>query len=156
MSLQYFSRSSLRRVAGVSCRIFLSYRLQVVTHEVYRSSLRRLICLAQDHLIFLTSLIISITFVPSLTQMLDFLSLYVMLNTSCSVHPFLLLCSSIQFICLQLKFRTSQNLFIYLRQTGLPSSEQPLLTAIGACSIHQVAPSMHSFPLNCPDQSCWL
>ena len=36
------------------------------------SSLRRLICPAQDHLIFLTVLIISMTFVLSLTQMLVF------------------------------------------------------------------------------------
>ena len=56
------------------------YGLQVVTREVHRSSLRRLICSAQDHFIFLTVLIISMTFVLSLTQMLVFLSLYVMLS----------------------------------------------------------------------------
>ena len=55
------SRSSLRRLAGLPCRIFLSYGLQVVTREVHRSSLWRLICLAQDHFIFLTVLIISMT-----------------------------------------------------------------------------------------------
>ena len=54
--------------------------IQVVTSEVRRSSLRRLICPAQDHFIFLTLLIISMTFVLSLTQMLVFLSLYVMLS----------------------------------------------------------------------------
>ena len=54
--------------------------LQVVTREVHRSSLRRLICPAQDHFIFLTLLIISMTFVLSLTQMLVFLSVYVMLS----------------------------------------------------------------------------
>ena len=45
VSLQYLSRSSLHRLAGLPC-IFLSflYGLQlVVTREVHRSSLRRLI-----------------------------------------------------------------------------------------------------------------
>ena len=54
MSLQYLSRSSLHRLAGLPCRLFLSYGLQVVTREVHRSSLRRLICPAQDHFIFLS------------------------------------------------------------------------------------------------------
>ena len=53
MSLHYLSRSSLNRLAGLPCRLFLSYGLQVVTREVHRSCLRRLICPAQDHLIFL-------------------------------------------------------------------------------------------------------
>ena len=53
VSLQYLSRSSLHRLAGFPCRIFLSYGLQVVTREVHRSSLRRLICPAHDHFIFL-------------------------------------------------------------------------------------------------------
>ena len=74
VSLQYLSRSSLHRLAGLPCRLFLSYGLQLVTREVHRSSLRRLICPAQDHFIFLTVLIISMTFVLSLTQMLVFLS----------------------------------------------------------------------------------
>ena len=72
VSLQYSSRSSLHRLAGLPCRLFLSYGLQVVTREVHRSSLRQLICPAQDHFIFLTGLIISMTFVLSLTQMLVF------------------------------------------------------------------------------------
>ena len=80
VSLQYLSRSSLHRLAGLPCRLFLSYGLQVVTREVHRSSLRRLICPAQDHFIFLTVLIISMTVVLSLTQRLVFLSLYVMLS----------------------------------------------------------------------------
>ena len=79
VSLQYLSRSSLHRLAGLPCRIFLSYGLQMVTREVHRSSLRRLICPAQEHFIFLTVLIISMTFVLSLTQILVFPSLYVML-----------------------------------------------------------------------------
>ena len=54
VSLQYLSRSSLHRLAGLPCRLFLSYGLQAVTREVLRSSLRRLICSAQDHFIFLT------------------------------------------------------------------------------------------------------
>ena len=61
------------------------YGLQVVTREVHRSSLRRLICLVQDHFIFLTVLIISKTFVLSVTQMLVFLSLYVMLSILLSI-----------------------------------------------------------------------
>ena len=43
---------SLHRLAGLPCRIFLSYGLQVVTREVHRSSLRRLICPSHDHLFF--------------------------------------------------------------------------------------------------------
>ena len=54
MSLQYLSRSSLHRMAGLPCGIFLSYGLQMVAREVHRLSLRRLICPAQDHFIFLT------------------------------------------------------------------------------------------------------
>ena len=77
VSLQYFSRSSLHRLAGLPCRLFLSCGLQVVTREVHRSSLRRFICPAQDHFIVLTVLIISMTFVLSLTQMLVFLSLHI-------------------------------------------------------------------------------
>ena len=73
VSLQYLSRSSLHRLAGLPCRIFLSYGQQVVTREVHRSSLRRLTCPAQDHFICLTVLIISMTFVLSLTQMLVFI-----------------------------------------------------------------------------------
>ena len=72
LSLQYLSRSSLHRLAGLSCRLFLSYGFQVVTREVHRLSLRRLICPAQDHFIYLTVYIISMTFVLALTQMLVF------------------------------------------------------------------------------------
>ena len=85
VSLQYLSRSSLHRLAGLPCRLFLSNVLQVVTREVHRSSLKQLICPAQDHFIFLTVLIISMTFVLSLTQMLVFLSLYVMLSILLSI-----------------------------------------------------------------------
>ena len=52
VSLQYLSSSSLHRLAGLPCRLFLSYDLQVVTCEVHRLSLRRLICPAQDLFIF--------------------------------------------------------------------------------------------------------
>ena len=58
------------------CHRILSYGLQVVTREVHRSYLRRLICSAQDHFIFLTVLTISMTCVLSLTHMLVFLSLH--------------------------------------------------------------------------------
>ena len=66
VSLQYLSMSSLHRLTGLPCRIFLSYGPQVVTREVRRLSLRRLICPAQDHFSFLTVLIISMTLVLSL------------------------------------------------------------------------------------------
>ena len=73
-------------MAGLPCRLFLSYGLQVVTREVHRSSLRRLICPAHDHFIFsLTVLIMSMPFVLSLTLMLVFLSLYVMLSILLSI-----------------------------------------------------------------------
>ena len=87
VSLQYLSRSFLHRLAGLPCRLFLSYGLQVVTREVHRSSLRQLICPAQDHFIFLSVDYIyeSMTFVLSLTQMLVFLSLYVMLSIFLSI-----------------------------------------------------------------------
>ena len=94
-SLQYLSRSSLHRLAGLPCRLLLSYGLQVVTREVHRSSLRRLICPAQDHFIFLTVLIISMTFVLSLTQMLVFQSLYVMLSILLSI----LVCAAAILFC---------------------------------------------------------
>ena len=86
------SRSSLHRLDGLPCRLFLSYGLQVVTREVHRSSLRRLICLAQDHFIFRTMLT---TFVLSLTQMLVFLSLYVMLSILLSI----LVCAAASLLC---------------------------------------------------------
>ena len=54
VSLQYLSRSFVYLLTGLPYRIFLSYVLQVVTREVHRSSLRRLIYPAQDRLIFLT------------------------------------------------------------------------------------------------------
>ena len=95
VSLQYLSRSSLHRLAGLPCRLFLSYGLQLVTREVHRSSLRRLICPAQDHFIFLTVLIISMTFVLSLTQMLVFLSLYVMLSILLSIF----VCAAASLFC---------------------------------------------------------
>ena len=83
VSLQYLSIGRLSTAWLVSLVVFSchNYGLQVV----HRSSLRRLICPAQDHFIFLTVLIISMTFVLSLTQMLVFLSLYVMLSILLSI-----------------------------------------------------------------------
>ena len=74
--LQYLSRSSIHRLAGLPCRLFLSYGLKVVASEVHRSSFMRLMCAAQDHFIFLTLLINSMTFMLSLTQVLVLLILY--------------------------------------------------------------------------------
>ena len=82
-------------VSGLPCRLFLSYGLQVVTREVHRSSLTRLICPAQDHFIFLTVLIISMTFVLSLIHMVVLLSLYVMLSTL----PSILVCAAASLFC---------------------------------------------------------
>ena len=97
VSLQYLSRSSLHRLAG-PLSFFLSYGLQVVAREVNRSSLRRLICPAQDNFMFLTVLIISRIFVLSLTQMLVFLSLYVMLSILLSI----LVCAAAKLCCASL------------------------------------------------------
>ena len=95
VSLQYLSRSSLHRLAGLPCRLFLSYDLQVVAREVHRLSLRRLICPAQDHFIFLTVYVIAVTFVLPLTQMLVLLSLYVMLRILLSI----LVCAAASLFC---------------------------------------------------------
>ena len=70
VSLQYLSRSALRRLAGLPLCIFLSYGIR----EVHRSFLRRMMGLAQGDLIFLTLLIK--TFVLCLPQRFAFLSLY--------------------------------------------------------------------------------
>ena len=70
-----------------------------MTREVHRSSLRRLICPAQDHFICLTVLIISMTFVFSLTQMLVFLSLYVMLRILLSILVLFGQCPGLCTIC---------------------------------------------------------
>ena len=66
-----------------------------MAHEVHRFSLRRLICPAQDHFIFLTVYIISMTCVLSLTQMLVLLSLYVMLSILLSI----LVCAAASLFC---------------------------------------------------------
>ena len=78
----------------LSCRFFLSYGHQVVTRDVHRS-LRRLICAAQEQFIFLTLLIISMTCVLSLTQMLVFLCLYLMLSILLSI----LVCAAASLFC---------------------------------------------------------
>ena len=95
VSLEYLSRSSLHRLL-VSLVVFSCHGFQVVTREVHRSSLRRLICSAQDHFIFLTVLIISMTFVLSLTQMLVFLSLHVMSSILLSIFVCAAACVSYQ------------------------------------------------------------
>ena len=85
---QYLFRSSLHRLAGLPCRLFLSYGLHMEPREVHRSSLWRF---SQDYFIFLTLLILSMTFVLSLTQILVFLSLYVML--------IILVCAAARLFC---------------------------------------------------------
>ena len=59
VSLRYLSRSSLHRLAGLPCRLFLSYGIHMATCKVHPSSLRQLMCPAQDHFIFPTLLILS-------------------------------------------------------------------------------------------------
>ena len=95
VSLQYLSRSSLHCLSGLPCRLFLSYGLQGVTREVHRSSLGRLICSTHDHFICVTVYIISMNFFLSLTQMLAFLSLYVMLSILLSI----LVCAAAGLFC---------------------------------------------------------
>ena len=95
VSLQYLSRSSLHRLAGSPLSSFLviwspsgdTRGPSVVFEAIYIP--------AQDHFIFLTVLIISMTFVLSLTQMLVFLSLYVMLSILLSI----LVCAAASLFC---------------------------------------------------------
>ena len=75
--------------------VIINYGLQVVTREVHRVCLRRLMCSTRDHLIFLTLLIMSMTCVLSLTQMLIFLSLYVMFSILLSI----LVCAAASLFC---------------------------------------------------------
>ena len=91
---EYLTRSSLHRLADLPCRLFLSHGLQVVTREVHRSSFRRLICPART-ISFFSQCRLSMTFVFSLTQMLVFLSLYVMLSILLST----LVCAAASFFC---------------------------------------------------------
>ena len=50
VSLQYWSRSFLHRLDGLACRLLMSYGLHMVTCEVHRSSLRRLMCPHFSHI----------------------------------------------------------------------------------------------------------
>ena len=76
----HLSTAWLASLVVYSCH---NYGLQVVTREVHRSSLK---CPAQDHFIFLTVYIISMTLDLSLTQMLVFLSLHVILSILLSIY----------------------------------------------------------------------
>ena len=91
VSLQYLSRSFLTRLAGLPCRRFLSYGLQVVTREVHRSV--DIHCPEPFHLSHSVDYIYD--FVLSLTQMLVFLSLYVMLSLLLSI----LVCAAASLFC---------------------------------------------------------
>ena len=78
VSLQYLSRLSLHRLAGLpSCFLVITWSPSGDT--------RGPLVVFEVHLIFLTLLIISMTFVFSLTQTLVFLSLYVMLSILLSI-----------------------------------------------------------------------
>ena len=86
VSLQYLSRSSLHRLTGLPV-VFSCHNvcLQVVTREVHRLSLRRLVYPVQDHFMFLTVYIIFMNLVLSLAQMWVLLSLFVMLSILLSI-----------------------------------------------------------------------
>ena len=91
--LPYLSRSSLHRLTGLPCRLFLSYVLQVVTREVHRSSLRRLICPAHDHFYHIADYIYYFCLLSD--PVLVFLSLYVMLSILLSI----LVCAVASLFC---------------------------------------------------------
>ena len=141
VSLQYLSRSSLHRLARLPCRLFLSYCLQVVTREVHLSSLRRLVCPAQDHFIVLTVLIIYMTFVLSLAQMLVFLSLYVMLSMLLSI----LVCAAASLFCACLvSVQVSAPLCHIWQHTGVVIFRQMtrLLLKMSRCLEYAAQPAM--------------
>ena len=96
VSLQYLSRSSLHRLAGLPCRLFLSYGIQVVTREVHRSVFEavNMPCPGPFHFSHSVDYIF-MSFVLSLTQMLVLLSLYVMLSILLSI----LVCAAASFFC---------------------------------------------------------
>ena len=94
--LHYLSRSSLHRLIGLPYRIFLSYYgLQVVTREVHRSSLRRLMCPARDHFYPIADYIYIYYFCLLSDPVLVFLSLYVMLSILLSI----LVCAVASLFC---------------------------------------------------------
>ena len=99
-AISYRSRNCPGRLSTawlVSLVVFTCHMVSKWRHarSIDRSSLRQLICPAQDHFIVLTVLIISMTFVLSLTQMLVFLSLYVMLSILLSI----LVCAAASLFC---------------------------------------------------------
>ena len=98
VSLQYLSRSSLHRLAGLPCRLFLSYGLQVVTREVHPTSVVveavNMPCPGPFHFSHSVDYIY-MSFVLSLTQMLVLLSLYVTLSILLSI----LICVAASLFC---------------------------------------------------------
>ena len=83
VSLQYLPRSSLHLLTGLPCCLFLTSGLHVVTREVYRSSVRRLIFHTQDHFICLTLLNTSMNVVLCLTHVA--LSILICIYILCDV-----------------------------------------------------------------------
>ena len=101
----FYVYPALTRFLSILFLNILTLLACVVTLEVHMSSLRRLICPAWDHFVFLTLLIIS-DFVLSLTHMLVFLSLHViLLNTS--FH--FCLCGSKFVMCLLVTVKCSRR-----------------------------------------------
>ena len=76
VSLQYLSRSSLRRLAGLPCRPFLSYALQVATRDVHGSSAVGVPCPGPFNCFYIDDYVYDLRPL-SLTQMLLLLYVYV-------------------------------------------------------------------------------
>ena len=71
LSIQYLSRSSLHRLAGLPCHLFLSNGLQVVTRKVSQLSFKRVMCPGQDHFISFKLMIMSMTTIMFMQVVLD-------------------------------------------------------------------------------------
>ena len=82
-------------IHGFPCRRFVSYGLQVATRQVHRSSAVGVSCPGPFNPIVFTLLIMSMTYVLSLTQMLLLLYVHVMLSMILSI----LLCAAAGLFC---------------------------------------------------------
>ena len=91
MSLQYLSRSSLRRLAGLPCRFFFPSGHTRGPSVVFEAV--DVLCPGPFHFSHIADK--SISFILSLTQILVFLSLYVMLSILLSI----LVCASASLFC---------------------------------------------------------
>ena len=89
VSLQYLSRSSFHRLAGLPCHLLL-YGLQVVILEVHWLSLWQLICPAHDHFIHCNAAFNHVVFIPflNITNLLELSHQVqtILSNVSCSCN----------------------------------------------------------------------